>query len=419
MPKLIITIMLICTFARAGEWEIVGSMLDPVYGGQALAHGNYIYILGGYSDSLKKPVNKIQIYDPNTNQWKMSGNMLHPRYAFAADILNDSSLVYCGGIWNNSNDALSIEFWNPSSDSFGSAAVNDYNLNFNRIYFTGHIYNNFFYIFGGLPTPSAVDTVSQPFIVRYNLNNRNTIPLQEKLYEDTSLPYLHMSVRIDSIVFLMGGVHFNVSNRVSIFNLNSHELTAIGALKMVRAGGDAVAFNDEIYVIGGFSESQNALNSVERFRPGPNIIVDQSRLNYARNELMAVVFNDEIYVFGGKNEFDINVPQIEKMNLISVSTTEKPQIPEKIVLYDNYPNPFNPITTIRFDLNRPDYLTLSIYDITGKLICTLFDGFVPAGDHRFLWNGTDSNHRVVTSGMYLYRLSSSSQSIVKKMLLVK
>ncbi len=88
----------------ANDWQVVSKMPHPVYGGQAVVHGDLIYIFGGFSDSLKRPINTIQVFDPKNNEWILRGHMQHARYGFVADILNDSSIVYCGGMLNGSND---------------------------------------------------------------------------------------------------------------------------------------------------------------------------------------------------------------------------------------------------------------------------------------------------------------------------
>jgi hypothetical protein len=421
MFKLILIIVILFSgTSLANGWEVISKMPEPVYGGQAVVHGDYIYIFGGFSDSLKRPVKTIQVFDPINNEWKYRGQMQHARYGFVADILNDSTIVYCGGMENGSNDVFSLERWNPYSDGPGNSLVQDSNSNFDRRFFTGHVFNENLYIFGGISTESAIDTIYQPYILRYNLSNRNTTPFQEELYEGTSLPYHHMSVRIDSIVYLLGGVHNNVSNHIQSFNLISHKLGRLDAsLSGLRAGGAALNVDGEIYVLGGYNERVKALNTIEIFSLMENQVLGKSRMNFARKELMAAKFRDSIYVFGGKNEFDVIVPTVEKLAV--VTTIERVQVnaPNDLELRDNYPNPFNATTTIKFDIKHPDKVTLNVYSIDGRLVKSLFSGFVPAGNHHFLWHGNDDQNLPVSSGIYLYRLVAGNEILTRKMVLVK
>lgn len=89
-------------------------------------------------------------------------------------------------------------------------------------------------------------------------------------------------------------------------------------------------------------------------------------------------------------------------------------IPKDFTLHQNYPNPFNPNTKIRFDLPSAGDFSLKIYDISGKEINTLTDGFKSAGSYEVNFNAGE-----LTSGIYFYKLSSNKFSITKKMLLVK
>ena len=83
-------------------------------------------------------------------------------------------------------------------------------------------------------------------------------------------------------------------------------------------------------------------------------------------------------------------------------------------LYQNYPNPFNPKTTIKYSLKKPANILFSICDVTGKEINRLDEGFKPAGEHQFLFDGTK-----MASGMYFYTISVDGISQTKSMILLK
>lgn len=114
----------------------------------------------------------------------------------------------------------------------------------------------------------------------------------------------------------------------------------------------------------------------------------------------------------------INCP-VWSFRTISHSSTDE-LLPELITeLKNNYPNPFNPETTIIFAIEAETDATISIYNIRGQLVKTLHNGSIKAGEHRLIWNGKDNNGREVGSGVYLYRLKTENYDKVKKMLLVK
>lgn len=83
-------------------------------------------------------------------------------------------------------------------------------------------------------------------------------------------------------------------------------------------------------------------------------------------------------------------------------------IPDRFHLRGNYPNPFNPTTTIRYDLPEASYVSLMIYDILGREVRTLLDSRVVAGFKSVVWNGRDDTGNSVSTGIYIYALKAWS-----------
>jgi hypothetical protein len=94
-------------------------------------------------------------------------------------------------------------------------------------------------------------------------------------------------------------------------------------------------------------------------------------------------------------------------------------IPEAFALHQNTPNPFNPRTTIRFDLAQGRPLRLEVYDSAGRLVRALVDQALPAGSHTVQWDGTNAEGQPVASGLYLVRLAAGDFVAVRKALLVR
>jgi len=94
--------------------------------------------------------------------------------------------------------------------------------------------------------------------------------------------------------------------------------------------------------------------------------------------------------------------------------------PYDYVLHDNFPNPFNPETQIRFSLGSRENVKLVIYDIMGRQVRTLINGdSFNSGFHVMNWNGRDNVGEKVSTGMYIYRIKAGDFIADKKMLLVK
>ena len=93
--------------------------------------------------------------------------------------------------------------------------------------------------------------------------------------------------------------------------------------------------------------------------------------------------------------------------------------PIPFALAQNFPNPFNPTTTIRFSLPDAGHVRLVVYALTGQGVRRLIDGTMDAGAHAVLWDGRDESGRPAASGVYLYRLTSGQRNAVGKMMLVR
>lgn len=88
-------------------------------------------------------------------------------------------------------------------------------------------------------------------------------------------------------------------------------------------------------------------------------------------------------------------------------------------LVGNYPNPFNPVTTIRFELAKVQEVKLVVYDVIGREVTRLLNGPQQAGVHKVLWNGRDTRGNTVSTGVYFYRLTAGKYSKTMKMILMK
>ena len=89
-------------------------------------------------------------------------------------------------------------------------------------------------------------------------------------------------------------------------------------------------------------------------------------------------------------------------------------IPHEMALYQNYPNPFNPSTTISFSLPQHEHVTLQMFDVNGREVARLVDGNLAAGNHAATFAP-----RVVTSGLYFYKLTTGKFSQTRKAVLMK
>ena len=102
-----------------------------------------------------------------------------------------------------------------------------------------------------------------------------------------------------------------------------------------------------------------------------------------------------------------------------ISDDETGDTPRAVTLHQNVPNPFNPTTTIRFDLPAASRVRLTVYDVNGRLVRTLADEDMQAGTKEVTWNGLDNEGRKVASGVFFSRLSTPGRIVSRKMVLLR
>ena len=125
--------------------------------------------------------------------------------------------------------------------------------------------------------------------------------------------------------------------------------------------------------------------------------------------------NQELYIctFDGK---------IYRFKPTSVTGMRKSslEVPESFRLGQNFPNPFNPDTTIPFRVQMPGMVEIQIFDINGKHIKTLLNERKDYGDYQVMWDGANENGHLQPSGVYFYKITVDQKySEIKRMALVK
>ena len=127
--------------------------------------------------------------------------------------------------------------------------------------------------------------------------------------------------------------------------------------------------------------------------------------------------NFEYVITGGDIEEAIILPfTFRTVNYVS---NDNSVVAPNVTSMSNYPNPFNPETTISFSLKRGSQVSLEVFNILGQHVTTLVDNYKSIGNHTVVWNGKDKNNNSLSSGIYLYKLTAGNQTKMNKMILMK
>lgn len=392
--------------AFSQNWVQTGTWSNPVSGGEAIVDNELIYVLGGFSETQNKSTDEIRIYNTITNNWQNKTSMEEKRSYFTSGVYNDS-IFFFGGVPGNDDDAKTIEMWNKVN----KPEEYDEDDSFSRINTAGLILGNKFYFFGG------VSNVSNPYyLVEYD------IPGETITYHDSTIfsqmPTQQMCATDGRYIYLFGGVFLGVSKNIYKYDPSDKTFVKLNIkLHTARAGGKAVAVGNKIIIIGGYNEVQKALSTTEIFTISNGVysITSGPDLSIPRKDFMSANLKGTIFILGGVDTGGQAVNNIEKLSGIT-DVKEKDFLVSDAYLEDNYPNPFNPLTTISFSLKKRGFVNLSVFDITGRQITVIINKELPEGSYKEIFNTGTYN---LPSGIYLYRLKADAFLQTKKMVLIK
>ena len=116
---------------------------------------------------------------------------------------------------------------------------------------------------------------------------------------------------------------------------------------------------------------------------------------------------------------DMSRPLMLQIGGIQIEGLTSPPAVDRVALYQNRPNPFNPATTIPYELEKDGPVRLSVFDVHGRLVRELLDGVAVGGQHWVTWNGTDQDGRAVASGVYLYQIDADGKQEARRMVLAR
>ena len=168
-----------------------------------------------------------------------------------------------------------------------------------------------------------------------------------------------------------------------------------------------------VYLTGSIGDDQYSFESYKEFSnvPGGHRFIPRLWAKAKINFLL-----DEISIYGELKELVDQVIELSlKFQILTPYTSfyadpnsdvddKKNAMPTEFVLFQNYPNPFNPTTTIQFEIPQDGFVTIRIYDLTGRLVHALVQEQKLAGLHSIQWDATDEAGHKVAAGVYLYQI---------------
>ena len=265
------------------------------------------------------------------------------------------------------------------------------------------------------------------FIATFAISsNGATITEVNDIEHDTDKGRHNSIVQIDSDTFALAYEGLNSDGFIKTFSVQSDgtlpvELTSFELLE-TRNNGITLQWVTE-------SEINNLGFNLDRKTPITDWIQIASYVTHPELQGQGSVSHQTIYTFTDntmqENEsYDYRLSDVDyhgnveyhSLQLMGVSSSN---ISKQFILYPNYPNPFNPVTTIRYDLSKESFVDITIYDMLGNVVCNLVNANESSGYKSIQWNATNNQGEPLSAGVYLYKIQAGDFIDTKKMILLK
>jgi hypothetical protein len=257
----------------------------------------------------------------------------------------------------------------------------------------------------------------QDLIENLNLSGYNRYLNHEYIYAWVA-PYGEYDDNIDTMVsvgkYLVSRMYYGGDHHFSDWNQILFKYDAIGV--STEFGPLWIGTTDTVELNNTFDQVLQQ-GGVYHVMCHPNIIEwDQ---DYPLVHLEHISNRNNIWYTGFGHLYLYRFLQSAYQEIILGSNYENDNFLEKFVLYPNYPNPFNPTTTIRYNIPKSSFVNITIYDMMGRNTKTLINQRQNSGSNSAIWDSTNDYNKPVTAGIYLYQIQTGSYINTKKMVLLK
>ena len=394
-----------------GRWETIAQMDIARRILQACVHDGKIFVTGGYGDVN---LDKVSVFDPETGQFSDLPRLPLRRNGHGACFLNDNLYVF-GGKTNLGSGSGSTNVWMFNSDS--AKWINKAPMPVANCHFGITVYNNKAYIIGGAKVYGYNNGVHLNTLYVYDPGTDSWEQKADMLLNRCDVS----AVTYNNRIWAMGGWIPGKEGIkvVEVYDPATDTWKRAKDMRYDHSGAAACVFKEHIYMNGGYLGEAN----VEAYNPTLNDWIKITKMNQPRAYHATCVVGDRIYGIGG-NRRDMTPHSVSGIEVFSQVDTIDTEVAfdnafnnttDSYVLKDNYPNPFNPATTIAYNLQRPGNVKLTVYNALGKEVAELVNDFQVEGSHSATF---DARH--LPTGIYFYQLQiDGGYSEMKKMVLLK
>lgn len=389
-----------------------------------LIRDDVLYAGGMFDQAGLLPAKNAAVFDMKTEQWLPMGSSLN-RPIRDMEFGPDGRVYACGefsATWETNIPLGAFAVfdgadWQPVGGSFsGGGRLGNKTQGRDIAVLGDDIYVGGYFVYAG----EGADLIEVNNIARWDGERFHA--LEEGIHNDeTSLPAFVTAVASYNGSIYVGG-QFNragpapangVARWIPGVGWDTLGLGISGDNSHVRAfyadGNNLYVGGTFTYAGGDFDIQYMARWDGSRWHP----------MGQLSDQVKAIVpYRETLYIAGNFLGADNTAMYIATWGEPAAVEDDTPE-PQGLVLAQNFPNPFNPTTTISFSLDVAADVELAVYDVRGGFVRTLAQGRRDAGPHEIQWDGRDANGNSVATGVYLYRLTTPSTTLTRKMVLLK
>jgi len=298
-------------------------------------------------------------------------------------------------------------------------------------------------ISGTVTTPDGSQSFFPPIVFAVNTDSTQTT-FQNFVDQngDYTLPVLSGDYQIGAVTLLSGGAGFGMQmqfyeNASTIYDASVVSLSDGEFVENINFtfSSEDVVFNTQYgNMVMGQVDGEDGVsmeNTIITIKNQNGMTVSEGSVNASQMYMISGLEQGQLYLISATNDLYDTIEEVFTSNaMMSVKNfqfSSSPltadedidQVPARFVLAQNFPNPFNPVTTLRYTVPEQDLVYISVYNMRGNLVKNLVNTSQSPGIKTVRWDATDSQGNTVSAGVYLYKIQAGNFSQTKKMILLK
>lgn len=417
---MIFTISSFC-LAQNNMWTTRANIPTARFALCASVADGIIYAIGG-NDGSGTGTSIVEAYDPTQDMWITDKtDMPTPRLTFATASV-DGKIYAMGGRTTPQGVAIdTVEMYDPATDTWAPKS----SMGIPRVLFGATAVNGKIYAIGGADfSAELVFSTVEVYDPQTDMwTTKSDMPTPRHSFDIAAVNGKIYACGGDTTAGT-GGAETTVA--VEEYDPVTDTWVSVADLPTPRSAFSACELNGRLYIVSGseavFPHSPLTTSLLE-YDPATDTWTERAPIPTARALFAAVSVEERLYAIGGSStSFPFTAADVVEAYsppITGIADNLEEHIVEIFTLHQNFPNPFNPTTTIAFDLAKRGFVNLKIFDIAGQEIRTLVNEQQSAGTKTVVWDGRDHSGRLVSSGIYVYQLQASNAVRSRKMLLVR